>query len=732
MLARVEFGIVGRTRGAGRAGSAVAAAAYNACARLDDGSKAYDFTRKVHEHTAGCVMLPPGSPPALTEPGALWRAAEAVERRSDAQLARQMLLTVPREVRPEDRLAFAQAVVAPYVADGMGVQVDVHCPDAADGSEQPHAHILMTLRRVSDAGLGPTKERAWNTAFREDGGRAERARVADRATSWLCAHGVNEEYDLRSLADRGDDRPPEPSAPRAEWHRWLREGADPEYAPASVARTLAHRGRRSALARAESAATDAAAEITALSERLAATARPAPRVDSGVTGSQARPPGRAYTPQPGPALTSIPPDQTGVAKKAEAALTQRPDDYAACREAWRAEQKRAKPDPRAARRVQEKADRDRVYRNTRPGVVRAAGLAQLAQKHAAARVTARAEALAATWSASASRETLDAWVMRQAAAGHPAARELYESRERAAAGRARRDPAGEAVRRIGAWQAEARAALAAAPPVAEDVRALAAAAARRAADKEKAARDAAAAARRAVRDHARRYGILGGLLVIGRSAVAEHRRLITAAAAADRRVPYAQADRREEEAAVRQATKAAERAAKESRRAWTKGAGAAAGDRLAALDVIGRAAGDGDAAAVAAVLAGDEREAASASAAWQATPQPVLAPVRPPSKAPADPRTAALAALARAEAGAVHDPARLAAVRTATAAAVAGDQATIAAAAAGDAATAQRAAADWQARQRADAETADGERRRRAEAARLAADRRGYAGPGRR
>jgi hypothetical protein len=677
------------------------------------------------------VLLPPGAPPGLVEPGALWRAAEAAERRSDAQLARQLLLTVPREVRPEDRLAFACAIVAPYVEDGAAAQVDVHTPDAADGGEQPHAHILLTLRRVLDAGLAPTKAREWNAAFREDGGRAERARVAERATAWLRAHGIHEPYDLRSLAHRGDDRPPEPTAPRADWQRWQREGGDPAAAPAAVAATLAHRGRRSALASAEGAAQAAAVEVAALAAQVAASQKSATRAESKVTGGEARPPEGAYAPKTDPAPTSTPPARTGSARKTAAAPAQRPDDYAACREAWRAEQRERKPDPRAALRGKEKADRDRVFRTTRPGMIRAAGLAAVAKQHAAARVVVRADALAATWGASVAKERLDAWIARQAAAGHPAARALHESRERAAAGRARRDPAGEAARRVAAWQADARAVLAAAPPVAEDVRARAAAASGRAAAKEKATSDAAAAARQAVRDHARRHGILGGLIVIDRAAVAEHRRLVAAAAAADRRVPYAVADRKEEEAAVQRAAKAAERTAKAARRAWTTGAGAAAADRLAALDVLGRAVRAGDLAAVAAVQTGDERAAGRATEAWKEAPQPMRAPPRPKARPPTDPRAAALATLARAETAAGRDPARLAAARAATAAAVDGDAATVTAAAAGDVAGAQRAAAEWQAQQKAEAGAAERERRRRAEAARLAGDRRGYAGPGR-
>jgi hypothetical protein len=551
--------------------------------------------------------------------------------------------------------------------------------------------------------------------------------VAERATAWLRAHGVTEPYDLRCLADRGDDRPPEPTAPRADWQRWQREGADVEAAPATVAATLAHRGRRSALARAESAAAQAADEVAILTEGLAVLSN-LPRKAEPERGNQnASPPEGAYTPKTGPAPISMPPAQSGGARKT-AAPADRPDHYAACQTAWRAERKQARPDPRAALRARHKEERDRVFRATRPGVIRAALLAGAEKRQAAERVAVRAEALAAAWGAWKARETLDAWVVRQAAAGHPAALALKNTRERAAAARARRDPAGEAGRRLAAWRAEAQAALAAAPPGLDDIRALADAATKRAIAKEIAAQAAAKAARQAARDHGRRSGWLGGLLVLGRSAVAEHRRLVAAAAAAERRVPYATADRREEETAARQAAKMAERAAKEKRHAWTTGVGATAGDRLAALDVIQCALRAADAAALAAVLAGDEHAAGRAAEAWQAAPRTERAASRS-GPAAADPRAAALANLARHEMDAGCDPARHAAARAATAAAVRWDPATIAAAAAGDTAEAERAAATWEAMKRAEADAAERDRRRRAELARCAADRQDYAGP---
>ena len=267
-FSRVNFAIVSRSV---RGGDAVMCAAYNLCAKLDHGNRSYDFTRKSAEHKAHSVLLPAGSPVALCDPGTLWRAAEAAERRVDAQTARQVLFSIPREVPPGDRLAFAEAIARPWVADGMAVMMDIHSPCAADGIEQPHVHYLLSLRRLTHAGFSKAKARDWNVIFRESDGKAERSRIEARANLWMEAHGIAARLDLRSLTDRGDDRPPEPEASRADWQRWLRDGSDPDVAPIAVAAVLNHRRQRRALAADESEAAQAGDEAASLSARIART-----------------------------------------------------------------------------------------------------------------------------------------------------------------------------------------------------------------------------------------------------------------------------------------------------------------------------------------------------------------------------------------------------------------------------------------------------------------------------
>ena len=635
MLARVEIGIVGRSRGEGRAGSAVAASAYNLSARLSDAAgHAYDYSRKGGDYADGCILLPSSAPPELAEPGALWRAAEAVERRVDAQLARQILITIPREVAAADRLDFARHVIAPYIADGAAAQLDVHCPRAADGNEQPHAHVLLTLRRVTKTGLARTKYRDWNAQFRECGGRAERARIGARATAWLATRGLPE-YDLRSLKARGDDRHPEPTAPRQDWQAWLREGRDPAHTPKTVAATLAHRVRRADLIRAEEAEARAASEVADLARALAkAEAKPA-----------------LFVP-PSPR----PPTKADRRADAEAA-------WQMCRSAHGAE--RTRHEPRADLRTRHSAERDAVYRNMLLRAARAEALARLDRRQSWERTTARADQLTRQWSAS-PRETLDEWIARQATTGHSAAVAVQASRIRAAVKQAMRDPTGAAIRALDARERAIRAVLATPPQDGAAVWAQAATALARAAERRDAAAQAAARARAEQRAHARAHGFLG--LVFGREAVREHARLGTVVVKAQRRAKLAQGDHAEEVAAIRVA---AARLAPEADRvyaAWRRGPASNATNELAQVAEARRRLATGIRAPTAAALT------------------------------PTDPRAVAVRSLAAWEQRHARDPAALARARAVTAAAVWGDARTVAAAAAGDAAGAEAAAAAWQAR----------------------------------
>jgi len=156
--------------------SVVAAAAYRSGERLFDVSqgKWFDFDKPDVVHTE--IMIPEGveAPPWITDRQTLWNMVERSEKRVDAQLAREVEITLPRELSKEQQIALVRRFVGDqFVRQGMIADIGLHRPDASDGREQPHTHVLLTLRRLdagSETGFASTKKRDWNE--REDIARA--------------------------------------------------------------------------------------------------------------------------------------------------------------------------------------------------------------------------------------------------------------------------------------------------------------------------------------------------------------------------------------------------------------------------------------------------------------------------------------------------------------------------------------------------------------------------------
>jgi Ti-type conjugative transfer relaxase TraA len=187
------------SRGSGR--SVVAAAAYRAATWLEDERTgvAHGFTAKDHVVHAE-VLLPDGAPTAWADRGTLWNTVEAGERRRDAQLAREVEFALPRELSQAEGIALARDFVREqFVARGMVADLCVHAPLGEDGEAKPHAHVLLTMRQVSEEGFG-AKQRAWNSTALLEGWRA---RWAELANERLASLGHEARIDHRSLAAQG-------------------------------------------------------------------------------------------------------------------------------------------------------------------------------------------------------------------------------------------------------------------------------------------------------------------------------------------------------------------------------------------------------------------------------------------------------------------------------------------------------------------------------------------------
>jgi len=201
---RLEAKIIGRSQGR----SATASAAYRAAEQIDDmrTGQGFDYTRKRGVlHTE--IIAPDGTPEWMHDRAQLWNAVERAEKRKDAQLAREILLSLPHELTPAQRIELVQGFVrAEFVSEGMIADIAVHEPHRQGDMRNHHAHVMLTMRELAGDGFGP-KVRSWNSTEQLE---VWREHWAQTVNAELERHGHDARVDHRSLADQGLDLEPEP------------------------------------------------------------------------------------------------------------------------------------------------------------------------------------------------------------------------------------------------------------------------------------------------------------------------------------------------------------------------------------------------------------------------------------------------------------------------------------------------------------------------------------------
>ncbi|MFZ1426360.1 MAG: MobQ family relaxase [Geminicoccaceae bacterium] len=217
------------SRGDGR--SAVAAAAIRAAETLRDernGRRCRSpATNPAPIHAE--ILAPTHAPAWMRDRERLWNAVEAAEKRKDSQLARQITLSLPRELDHRQQIELVRGFAhEQLVACGMVVDLTVRETIARDGRRQRAAVLMATTRQIDPtmpSGFAPAKERAWN-------GKAAlyawRKAWAAHLNTALAAAGSDARVDHRSLEaqrqealQRGDhaqarglDRLPQPKLGR--------------------------------------------------------------------------------------------------------------------------------------------------------------------------------------------------------------------------------------------------------------------------------------------------------------------------------------------------------------------------------------------------------------------------------------------------------------------------------------------------------------------------------------
>jgi hypothetical protein len=133
----------------------------------------------------------------------LWAEVELAEARKDAQLYREVTVSLPHELTVEQRRALmVDFVQEQFVSLGMVADVAIHSTDARGAEAQPHAHVMLTLRRVEGDGFAAKKERAWNDRALVGQWRQAWAETANRA---LVAAGYEARLDHRSILEQRDE-----------------------------------------------------------------------------------------------------------------------------------------------------------------------------------------------------------------------------------------------------------------------------------------------------------------------------------------------------------------------------------------------------------------------------------------------------------------------------------------------------------------------------------------------
>ncbi|MDA2638617.1 MobA/MobL family protein, partial [Bacillus cereus] len=134
----------------------VASAAYRSgeslyCERTKE-TKYYSRTVQPETH----ILAPSEAPSWVFRRQDLWNEVERFEKRGNSRLAREVVVAIPNELSEEQQrelvLTFTHDT---FVQQRMIADVAIH----RDDKNNPHAHILLTTREISQDGFVKKKNR---------------------------------------------------------------------------------------------------------------------------------------------------------------------------------------------------------------------------------------------------------------------------------------------------------------------------------------------------------------------------------------------------------------------------------------------------------------------------------------------------------------------------------------------------------------------------------------------
>ena len=180
-----------------------------------------DKTIPVHNYSrragvmSSFIMSPKDAPSWTQDRGMLWNQVERAEKRVDAQLAREVVVSLPsvdifNHLNAENKArrlqGFYEKILRRYandnfVKEGMIADIALHAPSEKNDERNYHAHIMLSMREVNADGFGK-KDRGWNTPAMLDGWRQAWSNLVNDT---LISNKIEGFMDHRTYEARGLD-----------------------------------------------------------------------------------------------------------------------------------------------------------------------------------------------------------------------------------------------------------------------------------------------------------------------------------------------------------------------------------------------------------------------------------------------------------------------------------------------------------------------------------------------
>jgi Ti-type conjugative transfer relaxase TraA len=143
--------------------SAIAASAYRSGTKLYDARTGitHDYSNR-SDVAFSMVLLPQDALSEFANREFLWNQAERAENRRDAQLCKDVVLALPKELDLARQIELTKHFAQAHFVD-KGLPADIAIHDNEDGN--PHAHILIPTRRLERNRFSKYKARDLNPVF---------------------------------------------------------------------------------------------------------------------------------------------------------------------------------------------------------------------------------------------------------------------------------------------------------------------------------------------------------------------------------------------------------------------------------------------------------------------------------------------------------------------------------------------------------------------------------------